>query len=70
MADGSLTGHEDNLEHSAVALYEELAWTHDGWERPMPASTASSWWHTVNRYASGEGGAGEEREKEYRWAIC
>ena len=33
VANGSLIDHEDNLEHSAVALYEELAWTHGGWER-------------------------------------
>ena len=29
----------------------------------MPVSTASSWWHAADRYASGEGGAGEEREE-------
>ena len=29
----------------------------------MLVSTASSWWQTADRYASVEGGAGEEREE-------
>ena len=56
---GSLT--EDNLEHCAVALYEELAWGH------TVVGEANSSQHSFQLATSsreiclGEGGAGEER---------
>ena len=61
MAIGSLT--EDNLEHCAVVLYEELAWGHTVvGEADMLVSTVSSWLQAADRYASREGEAGEEKE--------
>ena len=57
---GSLT--EDNLEHCAVALYEELARGH------TMVGEANSSQHSFQPYSSGERGAGEERRGS--WAIC
>ena len=52
---GNLT--EDNLEHCAVALYEKLA---QG-QMVVGEVAGDVWW--TDSYASGEGGAGEEREE-------
>ena len=64
---GSLT--EDNLEHCAVALYEELAWGHTVMGEAN-GSQHSFQLATCGRQIGLRGGRGWGGEGRGRWAIC